>query len=454
LGLTIQFLKPNLDKSDYLLRYAAKVVLKEIILSINSMSKNSQNNQESSSRKPRTPIYYGFIIVLAAFVLTMMGRGFFYIYGVFFRSLENEFDWSRAITSGAFSISVLISGLCGILAGRLCDKYGPRVVIVFCAISLSMGYILMSVVHNTLQFYLLYGILISAGVSGFWSPLLSTLARWFTHKRGLMTGIVTGGISFGTLFLPPLATQLIDAFDWRTTYVIMGVAVLVISIIGSRFLRRNPQKKDLEIGKKYLTESISLESFPVFDLQEALRTYQFWMVCAIYIFFGIIQMTVMVHIVPHAIGLQISPINAATVLSVIGIVSLAARIVIGAASDKIKVKISVILCLSMLMLSFVWLQFANDLWQLYIFAVMFGLGYGGMSCLQSLVASELYGLLSLGAIAAIFAFAQDIGGAVGPYLAGYMFDVTASYHWAFIICALVALTALIISTILTPPRNS
>jgi MFS transporter, OFA family, oxalate/formate antiporter len=416
------------------------------------MSNNLVNNRESASRKPRSTLYYGFIVVLACFMLTMLGRGIFYIYGVFFGSIENEFDWSRATTSGAFSISVLISGLCGILAGRLCDKYGPRVVVAFCAVFLAMGYILMSVVHNTLQFYLIYGILVSAGVSGFWAPLLSTLARWFTNKRGLMTGIVTGGISFGTLFLPPLATELIDAFDWRTTYIIMGVMVLVVSIVGIALLKRFPQKRDAEIGKKYLTEAVSLDSFAVFELQEALRTRQFWMVCAIYIFFGIIQMTVMVHIIPHTVGLQISAVNAATVLSVIGFVSLGARILIGAASDRIKVKISVLFCLGLLLLSFIWLLFSNDLWQLYVFAIMFGLGYGGMSCLQSLVASELYGLLALGSISAIVAFAQDIGGAAGPYLAGYIFDVTSSYNWAFIVCALSAFVALIISALLTPPR--
>jgi MFS family permease len=416
------------------------------------MSNNPQNFQESLSRKAKSPIYYGFVIVVACFILTMMGRGIFYIYGAFFGSIEHEFDWSRAVTSGAFSISVLISGLFGILAGRMCDKYGPRVVIAFCAFLLAMGYILMSVVHNAMEFYLIYGILVSAGVSGFWAPLLSTLARWFNNKRGLMTGIVTGGISFGTLFLPPVATQLIAAYDWRTTYVIMGVFVLAVSVVGIFLLRRFPRKTDMEIGKKYLTESVSLDSLAVFDLQEALHTRQFWMVCVIYGLFGIIQMTVMVHIIPHAVGLQISAVNAATVLSVIGLVSLAARIVIGAASDKIKVKISVVFCLSLLVLSFIWLLFASDLWQLYIFAVMFGLGYGGMSCLQSLVASELFGLLSLGAISAIVAFAQDIGGAAGPYLSGYIFDLTSSYHWAFIVCAVSAFFALIIVALLTPPR--
>ncbi len=418
----------------------------------NSTPGSLQNNNKSASNRPRSPLYYGFIIVLACFMLTMLGRGIFYIYGVFFGSIENEFDWSRAVTSGAFSISVLISGLIGIFAGRLSDKYGPRIVIAFCAVFLAVGYILMSVVHNTLQFYLVYGILVSAGVSGFWAPLLSTLARWFTNKRGLMTGIVTGGISFGTLFLPPLATHLIDAYDWRITYIIMGLMVLAVSIIGIALLRRFPQKRDAEIGKKYLTESVSLDSFAVFELQEALRTRQFWMVCAIYVLFGIIQMTVMVHIIPHTIGLQITAASAATVLSVIGFVSLGARIVIGAACDRIKVKISVVFCLGLLMLGFIWLLFASELWQLYIFAILFGLGYGGMSCLQSLVASELYGLLSLGAISAIVAFAQDIGGAAGPYLSGYIFDVTSSYNWAFIACALSAFIALIIGALLTPPH--
>jgi len=383
----------------------------------------------------------------------MLGRGIFYIYGVFFQSIEREFDWSRAVTSGAFSISVLISGIFGIFAGRLCDKYGPRVVIAFCAVLLAAGYGLMSVIQNTFQFYLIYSLLVSAGVSGFWTPLLSTLARWFVSKRGLMTGIVTGGISFGTLFLPPLATGLVEIYDWRTTYIIIAAIVLVVSAIGISMLRRFPREKDMQVGQKYLAESVSLDSLgAIFEFKEALRTHQLWMVCAIYVLFGIIQMTVMVHIVPHAIGMQISPVSAATVLSVIGFVSLGARIGIGAAYDRVKVKISVVLCLSLLMVSFVLLMFAGDLWQLYIFAVIFGLGYGGMSCLQSLVSSELYGLLSLGAISAIVAFAQDIGGAAGPFLSGFIFDTTSNYDFAFIICGASALIALVLALLITKPQ--
>jgi MFS family permease len=238
------------------------------------MSTNSHNRPRiSGSLKENTPLrpYYGYVIVLIGFLLTMFGWGIFYIYGVFFRPLEADFGWTRAVTSGAFSISVLMSGLSGILAGRLSDKFGPRIVIIFCALLLSMGYVLMSIVQNAWQFYLLYGILISTGVGGFWAPPVSTVARWFTRKRGIMTGIVSGGISFGALILPPFATQLINKYDWRVTYVIIGIAVLVISLIGARFLRRSPQELDIRNDVESQRSSSLLRVSRSFTLQEAMR---------------------------------------------------------------------------------------------------------------------------------------------------------------------------------------
>ncbi|HSW58289.1 MAG TPA: MFS transporter, partial [Dehalococcoidales bacterium] len=188
--------------------------------------------------------------------------------------------------------------------------------------------------------------------------------------------------------------------------------------------------------------------------REALRTTQFWMVCFIYICFGLVQLTIMVHIVPHATGMQISPINAAVILSIVGAVSLIARIVVGTLTDKVRVKTSAVICLGCLTLALIWLQFSNNLWQLYLFAVVFGFGYGGLSCLQSLIAAELYGLTALGVITAVFSFAFNIGGSTGPYLAGYIFDISRSYQWAFTLCLIMAAVGLIIAALLKPPRKT
>ncbi|HSW56829.1 MAG TPA: MFS transporter, partial [Dehalococcoidales bacterium] len=234
-----------------------------------SLTKGHPDISEVKIRPPRRP-YYGYVIVLIGFLLTMFGWGFFYVYGVFFGPLEAEFEWSRALTSGAFSISVLVSGIGGIIAGRLSDRVGPKAIIMACAVILSLGYILMSMVQNAWQFYLLYGIMISTGAGGFWSPPISTVARWFTRRRGLMTGIVSGGISFGTLVLPPVATQLIDIFDWRVTYVIIGAAVLIVSLTATRFIKRSPQEAGMQPELQRQPEPVAGTRSQNFTLREAL----------------------------------------------------------------------------------------------------------------------------------------------------------------------------------------
>jgi MFS family permease len=327
-------------------------------------------------------------------------------------------------------------------------------VIIFCGVIFASGYLLMSLIQNTWQYYSIYGLLIGAGVGGFWAPLVSTVARWFTGRRGLMTGIVSGGISFGTLLLPPVVTQLITTYDWRITYVIIGGVILVAVMIAAQFLRTSPQMMGvLPYGEKEAKSKYSAKKSVDFSFGEAIRTRQFWMVGAIYLCFGFIQLTVMVHVVPHATGLGNSAINSAIVLSIIGGTSLAGRIVMGIVADKVKAKITIVLCLILLTVALTWLQVADNLWGLYLFAVLFGFGYGGLSCLQSVMSAELFGLTALGLITAIFSFSFNIGGAVGPVLAGHIFDVSQSYRWAFAGCLAIAAVALVISVSVKPPKR-
>jgi MFS family permease len=396
--------------------------------------------------------YYGYVIVIAFFIMLMVGYGMFYIYGVFFRSLMEDFNWSRTVTSGAFSISVFIAGITGIVAGRLSDRIGPKKVIIFCGILLALGYFLMAFVQSTWQFYLLYGIVISSGVGGFWAPQVSTVARWFVGRRGVMTGIVSGGVSFGTLVLPLVVTPLLDTYQWRTTYLIVGIAIFIIVMTTVQFVKPSPQKMGLTAYGEAKTSFSHLQSVN-FSLKEAIITRQFWMAALIYVCFGAAQLTVMVHMVPHAIGMGISSLNAAGILSTIGGVSLVGRIIIGLVSDKRRVKTSAILSLGLMTISLLWLQQADSLWKLYVFAVFFGFGYGGLSCLQSLMAAELFGLASLGVITAIFSMSFNIGGAVGPVLAGYIFDISNSYTWAFFVCLVVIIVALLICLNLKTPRK-
>jgi MFS family permease len=401
----------------------------------------------------RTRFFYGYIIVLVTFVMMVLGWGILQIYGVFFESLTQEFSWSRAVTSGAFSVSVMVSGILGIIAGRISDRVGPGKVIAFCTIILAAGYILMAVIHSTWQFYLLYGIIIAAGVSGYWGPPLALIAHWFVTRRGLMTGLVTGGISFGTLVLPPVITRLIGAYGWRGTFIIIGVAILVLMMIGAQFLRSNPQQMGLlPYGSSKVPSNQSAVA-PGFSFNEAIRTRQFWMLSVIYLCFGCVHFSMMVHIVPYATGMGFSSIGAAIILSIIGGVSLGSRVVIGSLADRLRARTAAVICLAIITAAMIWLQLAHSLGSLYVFAVILGLGYGGLSCVQSLLAVEMFGLGIVGVITAIFSFSFNLGGSIGPVIAGYVFDVDGSYHWAFLSGILIIAVALVIGLALKQPKK-
>ena len=389
-------------------------------------------------------IFYGNIVVLASFIIVMMGWGIFYVYGVFFNPLVEEFGWTRAVTSGACSICVLVSGFVGIFIGRLSDRIGPKKVIITCTIILALGYGLMFFIQEVWQFYFLYGVVIATGISASWAPTISTVARWFVKRRGLMTGIVGGGISISTLVLAPAITGLIQGIGWRLTYVVIGISILVVCLIAVRFIKSSPSEMGLQAYGESKNASQTKKNKEL-TLKQAYHTHQFWMVCLIYFCFGLLHLSVMVHIVPQAIGMGISAISASIILSIMGGVSFVGRLIMGSLSDRIKVKSGAIISLALLTVGLIWLQQTDRLWEYYVFAVIFGLGYGGLSCMQSLLAVELFGLSAVGVITAIFSFSFNVGGSIGPVLSGYIYDISGSYQWAFIICLILSLVALLVS---------
>ncbi len=403
----------------------------------------------SKTRKPR--FFYGYTIAVAAFIIMALTYGINSTFGVFFKPLVAEFGWTRAATSIAYSMMTLVAGFWGIFAGRLSDRLGSRVVGITGGFFLGLGFLLMSQVNAVWQLYLLYGLIIAVGLGGAWPALLPAIAKWFVGRRGLTTGIVTSGIGFGMIIIPPLASRLISTYDWRLTYIILGSITLVVIIVAANFLKRDPyQIGQLPYGEDEAKQESSVLEARGFHFQEAIHTRQFWMACDIYFSFGFSLHTVTVHIIPHAIGLGIPAISAANILAAIGGASIVAKLVLGSASDRIGVKPSLVFALILLLVAFLWLQLARELWMLYLFGIVFGFAYGGTMTLQPLLAAELFGLSSLGVILGGVTFVYTIGGAAGPVLAGYIFDVTGSYSLAFLICAVLVVIAILITLSLTP----
>jgi len=404
------------------------------------------------SRQPK--FFYGYMVVVAAFLIMLVMWGAYYSFGVFFTPLLSEFGWTRAMTSGAFSLSFVLTGVFGIFAGKLTDRFGPRLVVSICGGFLGLGYLLLSTTNAFWQLYLFYGIVVALGMSAAIIPLQSTVARWFIRRRGMMTGLVVAGIGAGMLIMPPIANGLIDNYGWRTSYVVVGVTALVFITLAAQFLRRDPAQMGLlPHGEAAVMVNNSVMNQGL-ALGEALSTKQFWLLGLSLLSFTLGEGSIMVHIVAHARGLGIPAIAAAVIITLIGGVSIGGRVIMGTAGDRIGNKISWIVCLTLVAMSLFWLLIARELWMFYLFAIVFGFGYGGVSVLMSPMIAEYFGLRSHGTIFGMVIMFGGTGGmAAGPLIAGYLFDITGDYFLAFLIYAVLSVIGVTLMFFLTPVRR-
>ena len=399
--------------------------------------------------------FYGYIVVVAVLCIMVVIWGTFYTFGVFFTPLLNELGWTRAVTSGAFSLAMIMFGLLGIIMGGLSDRFGPRMVMTFCGFLIGSGYLLMSQVNTAWQLYLFYGVVMGAGLGGAFVPLVSAVARWFVKRRGIMTGIVVSGIAIGALIGPLVANWLISTYGWRVSYMILGSTVLVIVILAAQFLRRDPtQVGQMAYGEDEGEERRLRLETEGFSLREAIYTRQFWITLAMLFFYGFSLFTIIVHITPHAIELGISAATAATILATIGIMSIFSRIVLGSASDRIGNRQVFIIGFILMSAALFWLVPATEIWKLYLFAGVFGFAYGGGGASESPLVAALFGLRSHGLILGVINLGVTTGGAVGPFVAGYIFDVTGSYQIAFVVCAVTAILGLTLAVALRSVRET
>jgi len=402
----------------------------------------------------KTKSWYGYIILGASFLTLMIVYGAQYSFGVFLKPILTEFDWTRAVTAGAYSVNFIFFGLWSIFTGRVADRFGSRVVVTGSGLLVSCSYLLMSQITTIWQMYLVYGVLLSLGVAGTFVPVFSTIARWFIAKGGLASGIASAGIGIGVIGMPPLANLLITTYSWRISFIVVACIALVIPAI-AQLLKREPawsyevigQNRDRKLNKANLGEGGC-------SVKQATRTRNFWLIIVIFVCLGTCVQTVMVHIVAYATDRGISSTIAAGILSIIGVVSTLTKIGIGGAIDRFRSKPVWIAVGILMVISFLLLRLPIVLGAPIIFGMFFGTGYGGFAAAQSPTIAEYFGLTAHGSIYGIGIFALGIGGAIGPYVTGHIFDTTGSYNPAFYGCAIICAGVIILTILLKDDKKA
>lgn len=383
----------------------------------------------------KQPLFYGYYIAAASLCVMAITWGANRTFGIVLGPMLAEFGWTRAGISGAVTLNMLVMGTMALVAGRLTDRYGPRPVILIGAFFSGLGYLFASRITAMWQLYLFYGIISGIGLSTAWAPPMSVVSRWFWKRKALMSGIVIAGPALGIATIPLIFSALIASWGWRFSYIVLGVFVMGTVAAAALLLRRNPGDIGLfPYGADPSDSHCNDLQTEGISLGESLGTAAFWLLLLLCFCNEILVGVVTVHIVVHATGLGVPVTAAAGVLSVAAGVSIPGRIIMGAIDDRLGHKPALAICFGTSVVAFSLLMSTDAVWMLYCFAVLFGFGLWTAGSIRAPLIADLFGLKAHGAIFASTVLASSLGGALGPIIAGRLFDVFGNYQTTFLMC--------------------
>ena len=399
----------------------------------------------------KSEIYWGWFVVLGAFLILSVNYGTRYCFGIFVKPMSLEYQWSRTVISMGASINILIYAICGILSGRLIDKLAPKWIMTAGGMITAVGFILTGFVKTTLQFYFVYGVLCGAGSAGIGLVVSSSyVGKWFVKKKGLAIGVTTMGIGFGSMALTPAAGYVVKNYDWQTGFIFLGLVVFIIVVLLSQLLmgKTRPEDCDLLPDGEKIVETASKEIPPV-SLMHVLTDSRFWILAICYSGAVMVVMLAFVHQVAYAVDNNIAKVIAASSLGVIGVASIFGRFFFGWISDHLKDgKYAAFLGFVFMAVGTLILLKITTARRLYLYAVIFGFGYGSTAPMMPILLADRFGRHVLGSVYGVLTFfVAGVGGGIGPILGGIIYDTFGSYTYAWqfnlivlIIIALLALT--------------
>lgn len=397
--------------------------------------------------------FYGWVIVASCTLLLATAYGISFSFSVFFSSLQDEFAWSRATTSSLFSLYLLLTGVFSIIGGRFSDKYGPKVVVMVLGTISGLSLVMTSKVESPWQLFLTYSVLLSLGAGAMYIIVMSTGSRWFFKKRATALGIIGAGANLGTVIIAPVCAWIIHTYHWRSAYMIMGIVAWLIILPTALLLKKDPSEIGANIdGNPVLkeTEPVNTTTAGEFSLREALKTRNFRLFFLIWFSYSFCLHLVISHMVPRVQDTGMTPIRAAAILSLLQAVAIPSRLVAGFIADKVDKRTIAIVFALIITLAMFWLVAADMAWMFYLFAVIFGLAYGGIDPPVIALVGDVFGLRKVGEIMGILMISWGLGSATGPYIGGLIFDYTGNYQFAFFAGGLtMALAAIFMSRVQT-----
>jgi MFS family permease len=394
------------------------------------------------------------LLLGGAFSAFTVSAAMMHSYAVFLVAFIQDFAWSRAETSIAYSVSQLVAGGSSPLVGALVDRLGPLRLLLLGGALLVLGLLGCAAIGQLWQIIALYGVVMTIGANCLglvvFVPLLS---RRFVRRRGMAISIVQSANGFARAISAPVVQVLISGIGWRETFLVQaGFMAVVILPLAAMFRRseRGPPPAVMP-AEEVAAPSPPMPPSPGWTLAEAVRTPHFWLLFAVYLFTGLGSFLVSLHQLAFAVDRGFDKIYAASVLGIGSFLAIVGTIFTGTLSDYIGREWSAIMAYGISIIGVVCALFItgpDQGWLLWLFACFFGLTWGARGPAITAKTADLFPGRQLGTILGVITIGSGLGSAVGSWAAGWIFDLSGSYELAFIlsiiayVCGCVAFWAL------------
>ena len=391
-----------------------------------------------------SPVLKPYGLVALAFFHIAVGRGLHGTFGVFFVAMLDTFGWSRAATAGAISLAIIFEGACLPWAGALIDRIGGRKTLMMGGFVLALGLALSATISSLWEFYLWVGIVCAMGIALIGMvPHVAILSRAFPRRRGTALGVAWAGGGVGIVLLVPVTQIMIDEWSWPMAYV--GLAAITLLMVIPPVQLFLPKTKSLAAAEVQFAKTLS-EGHQSTDwtVKRALTNSAFWSLFIARTLASMGNQIIVTHQIAHAVDVGYAKVFAASIFGLMGVISIGGRLMFGYLADTMRREtvFTLVQAISALgTLALLAMKDNSTPWLLYLYAASYGLGQGSRALVLSAISADIFQGRHFGAIFGFFTFSIGIGGAVGAWLGGFLFDVTGSYtvpFWASLVCLLVS----------------
>ena len=392
---------------------------------------------------------YGWVVVGAGMLMTCIGIGAMFSLAVFLQPIAADTGWSRSGISTAATLDFLSMGAAAFLWGALSDRFGTRIVVLLGGILLGIGLVAASQATSLIEFQLLFGVVIGVAAGSFYAPMVSAATAWLEHRRNLAVALVSAGMGIGSMTISPIAGLLLEALDWRTAMLLIGLASWALLLPAALLVR--PPPAPTGVAGLPSAAPAAAQDVPM-TAGQALLTPQFAAIALTHFACCAAHSGPLFHMVSYAAFCGLPPLIAVSVFGLAGLSGLGGRIGFGLIADRIGTKPALVAGLAMQALAIGTYLFVGALGEFYALSVVFGLAYGGVMPLYAVLVRDTFGPRIMGTLFGAVAMFASLGMALGPWAGGYVFDAYGSYAWLYIGSCAIGLGAVAIALTFRPVR--